>query len=292
MCKNNTGRGFTLSELIASMGVIAVLAAVLFPVFAGARDSARLVRCTANLHQIAVAAQVYYQDHHGSPMNSLLASLGPYVDSAGVFVCPVDHDSLDSYSAFFVGRYRPAAATEFVVGCPRHSKGRKAAVICGKAKTEIGLMGAVTHNEANIGIGEFVEGGVLNFADGSRVDVQDGLSVVVLTSVTTQGGLHSVVWIPEGSKGSVDVTVTPGSRFEVVTPEIVAAVRGTSFRVAVYKTRGYPATSVSVAEGEVEVECRLKPGIVVLNADESIVVENPDDAKPTPKKPKKDKNNR
>ncbi len=277
MRKNSTGRGFTLSELIASMGVIAVLAAILFPVFAGARDSARLVQCTANLHQIAVAAQVYYQDHHGPPMTPLLASFGSYVDSASVFVCPADHDSLDSYSEFFVGRYCPATATEFVVGCPRHNKGRKSAAICGKAKSEIGLTGELKHNGSKIQAGQLVEGGVLKFADGSRVDIQDGLSIMVLTSVSTDAGLHSVVWIPEGNEGSIDVTVTPGSRFEVCTPEIVAAVRGTRFRVTVYENYqnyGHPASYLVVYEGEVMVEARLQPGEVILGEGESVFVKS------------------
>ncbi len=277
MYMKNTGRGFTISELIASMGVIAVLAAILFPVFAGARDSARIVRCTANLHQIAVAAQVYYQDHYGPPMTPLPASLGPYVDSSGVFVCPADHASTDSYSAFFVGRHSPATATEFVVGCPRHNNGRKAAAICGKAKSEVGLAGEVKHNGDTIHLGEPVEGGVLTFADGSEVSIQDGLSVVVLTSVSTDQGLHSVVWVSEGNEGCLEATVTPGSRFEVCTPEIVAAVRGTRFRVTVYKDYeacGHPASHVIVYEGEVAVEARLQSGEVVLRADDAVLVKS------------------
>jgi len=274
-------RGFTLSELLAVIGIIAVLAAILFPVFAGARESARVVHCAANLHQIGVAAQLYHQDHHGPPMSRLPVSVGPYVDTNSIFVCPKDRDSDDSYSAFFVGRYNVAKASEFVVGCPRHHRGRKAAVLCGKSKSEVGPMGAITHNATIIGAGEFVEGGVLKFADGSRVDVQDGLSVAVLTSVSSNAGLHTVVWIPDGQQGSVDVTVTPGSRFEVLTPEVVAAVRGTHFRVTVYKEGYLWASYVMVYKGEVMVTSRVKPGKALLRAGEVFSVDSSLDVRAT-----------
>ncbi len=266
-------RGFTLGELLAVIGIIAVLAAMLFPVFASARESAKVVQCAANLHQIGVAAQLYHQDHHGPPMSPLPISVGPYVDTDSIFVCPNDRNSNDSYSAFFVGRYSVAKASEFVVGCPRHNRGHKGAVLCGKSKSEVGPMGAITHNGAAIGPGEFVQGGVLKFADGSRVDIQEGLSVAVLTSVSSNAGLHSVVWIPDGQEGSVDVIVTPGSHFEVLTPEVVAAVRGTQFRVTVYREGYQWASYVTVYKGEVMVNSRVKPGKALLRAGDACNVE-------------------
>jgi len=271
---DNNRRGFTLGELLAVIGIIAVLAAMLFPVFAGAREAARVVNCAANLHQIGVAAQLYHQDHHGPPMSPLPISVGPYVDTDSIFVCPNDRNSDDSYSAFFVGRYNVAKASEFVVGCPRHSRGHKAAVLCGRSKSEVGPMGTITHNGAVIGAGEFVEGGVLKFADGSRVDIQDGLSIAVLTSVSSNAGLHTVVWIPNGREGSVDVMVTPGSHFEVLTPEVVAAVRGTQFRVTVYRADDHWASYVMVYKGEVMATSRVKPGKALLTAGEVFDVQS------------------
>src|SRR5947209_723193 len=54
---------FTLSELLVVIGVIAVLAAILFPVFAQARDKARQAACLSNLRQIGSALQMYLQDY-------------------------------------------------------------------------------------------------------------------------------------------------------------------------------------------------------------------------------------
>lgn len=58
-------RGFTLVELLTVIGIIAVLSAILFPVFANARAKARSSRCLHNLQQIGTAIEVYVQDHHG-----------------------------------------------------------------------------------------------------------------------------------------------------------------------------------------------------------------------------------
>jgi prepilin-type N-terminal cleavage/methylation domain-containing protein/prepilin-type processing-associated H-X9-DG protein len=56
-------RGFTLIELLVVIAIIAVLAAILFPVFARAREKARQSTCMSNQRQIAAAVQMYAQDH-------------------------------------------------------------------------------------------------------------------------------------------------------------------------------------------------------------------------------------
>ena len=56
-------RGFTLIELLVVIAIIAILAAILFPVFAQARESARKAQCQSNLKQIATAVMMYIQDY-------------------------------------------------------------------------------------------------------------------------------------------------------------------------------------------------------------------------------------
>lgn len=56
-------RGFTLIELLVVIAIIAILAAILFPVFARAREKARQTSCTSNLKQYALAALMYAQDY-------------------------------------------------------------------------------------------------------------------------------------------------------------------------------------------------------------------------------------
>jgi prepilin-type N-terminal cleavage/methylation domain-containing protein/prepilin-type processing-associated H-X9-DG protein len=60
-------RGFTLIELLVVIAIIAILAAMLFPVFARARESARKIQCLANVKNIATAFQMYLTDYDKLP---------------------------------------------------------------------------------------------------------------------------------------------------------------------------------------------------------------------------------
>ena len=58
--------GFTLIELLVVIAIIAILAAILFPVFAKARARARQAVCLSNVKQLALAAQMYLSDWEGT----------------------------------------------------------------------------------------------------------------------------------------------------------------------------------------------------------------------------------
>ena len=67
-CRGNFG--FTLIELLVVIGIIAVLSAILFPVFAQVREKARAIACLSNERQIAMGAMQYLQDYDGNfPMD-------------------------------------------------------------------------------------------------------------------------------------------------------------------------------------------------------------------------------
>ena len=61
--RNNSARAFTLIELLVVIAIIAILAAILFPVFAQAREKARQASCLSNLKQIGNATMMYVQDY-------------------------------------------------------------------------------------------------------------------------------------------------------------------------------------------------------------------------------------
>src|SRR5260370_6629248 len=56
-------RGFTLIELLVVIAIIAILAAILFPVFARAREQARKTTCLSNMKQIGLSLGMYLQDN-------------------------------------------------------------------------------------------------------------------------------------------------------------------------------------------------------------------------------------
>jgi prepilin-type N-terminal cleavage/methylation domain-containing protein/prepilin-type processing-associated H-X9-DG protein len=97
-------KGFTLIELLVVIAIIAILAAILFPVFARARENARRANCQSNLKQIGLGIMQYTQDYDekmpGSTANnggdfyhSLSDYVQPYIKSTQIFKCPSDSTS-------------------------------------------------------------------------------------------------------------------------------------------------------------------------------------------------------
>ena len=60
-------KGFTLIELLVVIAIIGILAAMVFPVFARARESARRIQCLSNVKNVALAIQMYLADWETFP---------------------------------------------------------------------------------------------------------------------------------------------------------------------------------------------------------------------------------
>jgi prepilin-type N-terminal cleavage/methylation domain-containing protein/prepilin-type processing-associated H-X9-DG protein len=104
----NRRKGFTLIELLVVIAIIAILAAILFPVFARARENARRASCQSNLKQIGLGIMQYTQDYdeilpgewtgNDNESNNTdrwkwMDSVFPYIKSEQIFVCPSDTEN-------------------------------------------------------------------------------------------------------------------------------------------------------------------------------------------------------
>ncbi len=108
-------RAFTLIELLVVIAIIAILAAILFPVFSRAREKARQTACLSNLRQSATAVNQYVQDYDEAfPMSvylsfnasaqpcalTMVGAIEPYIKNKQIYECPSEPRALDIDAAF------------------------------------------------------------------------------------------------------------------------------------------------------------------------------------------------
>jgi prepilin-type N-terminal cleavage/methylation domain-containing protein/prepilin-type processing-associated H-X9-DG protein len=135
-CRRSAGswearkQGFTLIELLVVIAIIALLAAILFPVFARARENARRSGCQSNEKQIALAWIQYTQDYDSRMpfydyTRATMLFIEPYIKSQEVFACPSRKPGYKNWSPFaswagtqygLPGTYRPARAPMINLG--------------------------------------------------------------------------------------------------------------------------------------------------------------------------------
>src|SRR5262245_3462287 len=108
-------KGFTLIELLVVIAIIAILASLLFPVFAAAREKARQASCMSNCKQMGLACRMYAQDYDewnvperllnpNGTYVSFRANLQPYSKNKQLFICP-DVPELNTFATIYFSSY-------------------------------------------------------------------------------------------------------------------------------------------------------------------------------------------
>ncbi len=146
--RRSASQGFTLIELLVVIAIIAILAAILFPVFAQARDKARQTLCLSNLKQIAMATSMYVQDNdetypisafvttqNGSPCYmGIDRTLWPYTKSLAIWRCPTDPTAIDIQAGVVATFHMPLC----LVGGPGASDDGKVSYLVNQSVITIG----------------------------------------------------------------------------------------------------------------------------------------------------------
>ena len=127
--KSRGRNGFTLIELLVVIAIIAILAAILFPVFARARENARRTSCSSNLRQIGLGVMQYMQDYDEkfipaqNDNNTIVLTTLPYTKSRQLFMCPSASGEATTISTALATRNISWSVGNAAATPPTNSKG-------------------------------------------------------------------------------------------------------------------------------------------------------------------------
>jgi len=249
-------RGFSIIEVLVALAIAAILMSMSYSALSKGKTVSKETTCLNNLKHIAVALNLYYNRYSAYPPEDLRDRLIDYAGgNPSVFICPVDEDPCgDSYSRFYIARAE-LGSQGYICGCPRHVGESSAITLFSSASTHVLEGRKIRWNGQLVDAGATVGSGVLTFEDGSNVAIPSGMMVRLIQSFRTHDGrFYSLIGVDINEQGVLDIEVTPGSRFEVITPAAIAGVQGTRFKLNTFVQGDQYCVKVDVTEGTVSVQ--------------------------------------
>ncbi len=283
-------RGFTLIELIVTISIVAILAGIGTVTVGKIRATNQQTTCIKNLRSISQGLQLYYNDFRVFPDDGypddakdplpLSSELIGYIKDKSIFVCPADKDNTStsnfaSYDPYYIPRKVSYGSDELVIGCPRHRGVENSTSLFSTGSTEITKIGTVLANGQEIPPdGTTAQRTISNVGNVMTFDEENDKSTVTVTSASgasygcfliqstrlSDGTMYSIIKVQDN--GIINVNVSPGSKFEIVTPSAIVGVRGTRFTVTTTKL-GF-TTHVVLTDGTVILMDRLTGGTTTL----------------------------
>jgi len=211
---SNVRKGFTLIELLVVIAIIAILAAILFPVFAKVREKARQTACASNEKQLGLALLSYLQDADEKlpgGTDSLIGHSGegwagqcnPYIKSAGLFKCPDDATATGTAAGQTFGPADSYAYNSNLVTSGGGGVGQS--IITSPAATV--MLFEITGNNADITNQQNLTNGESTSAVGDGADVPDTASTTPPAAQSGAATQASNGWTyATGNMGTPNVT--------------------------------------------------------------------------------------
>ncbi|HEY0074393.1 MAG TPA: FecR domain-containing protein [Abditibacteriaceae bacterium] len=271
-------RGFTLIQLVVSLGVLSMVATMLFNAFSDGRSTARRTQCDARLKTIALALDAFRQEKNKYPTSLQELNEKHYLHEESALHCPMDVREDGTYGDFYAIRAVQDRGDLPILVCPFHESQGNAGeqvfkggytkqflVRPAKLEAASGAMilrpgqSAVT---AVAGIAlrggdriQTSEGGsaVIRFADNSSCELGGAADVTVLQSFVASNAGSTLYTIVRQGLGTVMYKVHHGSKFDVATPTATAGALGTKFEITVFPNG---TGSLSVIESKVYVSAQ------------------------------------
>jgi|LSQX01.1.fsa_nt_gb competence protein ComGC len=282
MMKNK--KGFSFIEIMIFCFISVILLTLVVSMVSNSKEFSRTLGCINNMKTISQAIELFKSDYKETPV--FLAELYPkYISSEEAFICPADKSHTNSYEPGYIGRDDSEGNDNKVfLTCNRHQKNSKTVAAYLSYAVDVGktqkiMWQANDYSEAvPVKFGESRNSGTFIFADNRTMKITD--TVFVHSSFTSNDDkIYSIAVIPADSVAQKTHEVHhegESSRFEVITPAVIAGVEGTKFTISTQtkETNGKPKnfTTIKVSEGIVNVQDRLHARESVLEQGDEIVV--------------------